>query len=153
MMKSYHGATLDDVKLLKGVLVAKQKMSDRYHLFTIGFQTSTSLNLNPGDHIFIFPESDPQLVNEVMRYLIHEEEDEVVVWNEGKFHCTLHRALTSYLDLTSTPSRDVIQNWIQYTSDASDAKAMEMLSEDPELYREWRHKCPDVSDLFHMFPR
>ena len=79
--------------------------------------------------------------------------EEEVVWNDGKLHCTLQRALTSYLDLTSTPSRDVIQNWIKYTSNSSDAEAMEMLSEDPELYREWKNKCPDVSDLFHMFPR
>ena len=30
---------------------------------------------------------------------------------------TLRKALTSYLDLASTPSQDIIQDWIQYTSD------------------------------------
>ena len=66
---------------------------------------------------------------------------------------TLRKALTSYLDLTSTPSRDVIHDWVQYTSEDSEAEAMEKLSEDTETYMEWKSKGPDVSDLLHMFPR
>ena len=32
---------------------------------------------------------------------------------------TLRKALTKYLDVTSTPSRDMIHDWMQYTSEGS----------------------------------
>ena len=84
-MKKFHGAALDDIQLLSTVIVAKQKMSDRYHLVTIGFKACAWLKLKPGDHICIFPENNPDLVNEVMKYLSNlPMEEELVVWN-GKY--------------------------------------------------------------------
>ena len=67
--------------------------------------------------------------------------------------CTLRRALTSYLDISSSPSRDLIQDWVQYATDDTEAEAMEKLSEDLDTFMEWRNKRPDVSDLLRLFPK
>ena len=81
-MKKFQGTALEDVNLLSTVLVAKKKLSDRYHLITIGFKSCAWLKLKPGDHINIFPENDPILVTEVMAHLTSiPKEDEIVVWN------------------------------------------------------------------------
>ena len=49
--------------------------------YTYKFQLKTTIVL-PGDHISIFPENDPELVNEVMKRLSEvPKENEIVVWN------------------------------------------------------------------------
>ena len=69
-MKSYHGVTLEDANIFRTVLLSKKKMSDRYMIFTLGFKFSDSLNIEPGDHIKVFAENDPAIVDEIMKYLI-----------------------------------------------------------------------------------
>ena len=66
--------------------------------------------------------------------------------------CTLRRALTSYLDISSTPTRDIVREWIQYAEDDSDAEGLEKLSSDLTTYKNWKQKYPNVSTLFEMFP-
>ena len=67
--------------LLMGVLFDKKLLSDRYALFTIAFPYNPELELVPGDHINIFPENDPVLVNEVLSFLIDVPcLDEIVEW-------------------------------------------------------------------------
>ena len=49
--------------------------------YTYKFQLKTTQVL-PGDHISIFPENDPELVNGVMKRLSEvPKETEIVVWN------------------------------------------------------------------------
>ena len=64
----------------------------------------------------------------------------------------MRRALTSYLDISSTPTRDIIREWTQYAEDDSDAELLEKLSTDLSMYNHWKQKHPTVLTLFEMFP-
>ena len=66
--------------------------------------------------------------------------------------CTLRRALTSYLDISSTPTRDIIREWIQYAEDDADAEELEKLSSDLPTYKNWKQKYPNVSTLMVEYP-
>lgn len=81
-MKKLHGTTLQNVDLLNTMLVAKKKMSERYYLFTLGFPFNPSITFKPGDHVYIFPENDPQMVEKLMEKLAEVPAPaEVVSWD------------------------------------------------------------------------
>ena len=51
---------------------------------TLGFPSNPNIKLQPGDHINVFPENEPQLVRQVIKRLAEvPRENEIVVW-EGK---------------------------------------------------------------------
>ena len=95
-MKKFQGAALEDVNILSTVIVAKKRLSDRYILFTIGFESVGGIKFKPGDHINIFPENDPVLVSKVLSHLTDlPKEEEIITWNglytsrvlkRGKYH-------------------------------------------------------------------
>ena len=95
-MKKFQGAALENVNILSTVIVAKKRLSDRYILFTIGFESVGGIKFKPGDHINIFPENDPVLVSKVLSYLTDlPKEEEIITWNglytsrvlkRGKYH-------------------------------------------------------------------
>ena len=80
-MKKFQGTALEDVDILTSVLVAKKRLSDRYILFTIGFESVGGLKFKPGDHVNIFPENDPAFVSKVLSYLKDLPKDEITTWN------------------------------------------------------------------------
>ena len=82
-MKSYHGVTLEDANVFRTILVSKKKMSDRYMIFTLGFKLSDSLNIQPGDHIKVFAENNPAIVDEIMKYLIECPENDGLLGPSG----------------------------------------------------------------------
>ena len=64
----------------------------------------------------------------------------------------MRKALTSYLDISSAPTRDFINGWIKYAEDNSDAEGLEKLRTDLLTYKNWKQTYPNVSTLFEMFP-
>ena len=63
--------------------------------------------------------------------------------------CTLRKALTSYLDLTSIPTQEMILKWAPYASE-EESTNMKKLAEDL-IYKNWKTKCPGIAELFNMF--
>ena len=83
-VKKLHGSTLQNVSLMSTVLVSKKKISQRYCVLTLGFPSNPNIKLQPGDHINVFPENEPQLVRQVIQRLAEvPKENEIVVW-KGK---------------------------------------------------------------------
>ena len=83
-VKKLHGSTLQNVSLMSTVLVSKKKISQRYCVLTLGFPSNPNIKLQPGDHINVFPENEPQLVRQVIKRLAEvPKENEIVVW-KGK---------------------------------------------------------------------
>ena len=83
-MKKLHGSTLQNVSLMSTVLVSKKKISQRYSVLTLGFPSNPNIKLQPGDHINVFPDNDPQVVCQVIKRLAEvPKENEIVVW-KGK---------------------------------------------------------------------
>lgn len=64
---------------------------------------------------------------------------------------TLNKALSSYLDICSTPSPDIMVDWNQFASDETEKEAILKLCEDSQLFREWRGKYPNVLDFLTVF--
>ena len=85
-MKKLHGTALQNLSLMSTVLVSKKKLSHRYCLLTLGFPSNPSIKFQPGDHINVFPQNDPSLVQEIMKKLVNvPKTDEIVVW-DGKLN-------------------------------------------------------------------
>ena len=83
-VKKLHGSTLQNVSLMSTVLVSKKKIAQRYCVLTLGFPSNPNIKLQPGDHINVFPENDPQTVRQVIKRLSEvPKENEIVVW-KGK---------------------------------------------------------------------
>ncbi len=153
-VKKLHGIAMQNVSLMSTVLVSKKKLSARYCLLTLGFPSNPSLRLMPGDHVYVFPENDPELVKQVIARLDGIPGDkEIVVWAECDVPpSTLRKALTHFLDLNSCQNPDQMQDWIQFCSQEADKEAIGLLCEDNKAFLEWRNKRPNVLDFLKAFP-
>ena len=77
-MKTVQG----EVQLMKSVLLRKKKLSPRFWLFTIGFPDSPSLKIEPGNHINVFPDNDPEHVKEILTKMNDMEEADIKkIWD------------------------------------------------------------------------
>jgi len=153
-VKKLHGSTLQNVSLMSTVLVSKKKISQRYCVLTLGFPSNPNIKLQPGDHINVFPENEPQLVRQVIKRLSEvPKENEIVVWKECDVPpSTLKKALTCFLDLGSPLTPDRMLDWIQFSYDDTEKDAIQNLCEDNISFQEWRSKRPNILDLLMCFP-
>ena len=77
-MKKIHG----EMPLMKSILLRKKKLSPRFWLFTLGFPDNPSLIIDPGNHVKIFPDNDPEEVNDILKKLNQTENcDAKMVWD------------------------------------------------------------------------
>lgn len=126
----------------------------------------------PGDHVGIFPENRKELVDGIIERLIGvEDPDENLQLQvlkedhnpEGIFKtwekherlpcCSLRTLLTRFLDITSTPSRKLLQFLATCCDDDRDEEGINTLANDPEVYEDWRYyKTPDLFELLQQFP-
>lgn len=152
-IKNLHGSSLDNVNLLSTVLVAKKALSPRYTLFTLGFPHNPSIRFEPGDHLYIFPENDPEYVETIKQGLVEAPlEDDVVVWNDCDIPpSTLTNALTAFLDLGSPLTPDLMMNFSQFASSQAEKKQIQDLCNEIS-FKKWRSKKPNVVNFMSCFP-
>eukprot|EP01120_Amphizonella_sp_Union-15-10_P006299 TRINITY_DN1999_c0_g1_i1.p1 TRINITY_DN1999_c0_g1~~TRINITY_DN1999_c0_g1_i1.p1 ORF type:complete len:662 (+),score=128.62 TRINITY_DN1999_c0_g1_i1:124-2109(+) len=138
------------------------------------------LTYEPGDHVGIFPENNETLVHKLAARLNADLNQVIALYPvEGNLKlvpilgpCTLKRALLSYFDILSNPSKSVLRVLSYYTEDLEQKQKLEDLSsEDPtkalyyneyivtdqrtlfEVLKAFTSCKPDLSHLLEVLPR
>ncbi|XP_035410174.1 nitric oxide synthase, endothelial isoform X1 [Cygnus atratus] len=128
----------------------------------------------PGDHLGVFPANRPELVQELLERVedpLPADEPVLVEVLEkdssGRFPghksswvpqsrlppCTLHQALTFFLDITAPPSPQFLQLLATLAQEPADRERLQQLSQDARLYEDWKwFRCPTLLEVLEEFP-
>ena len=87
-MKKFHGTSLAGMYLMNGVLIQKKQLSQRYVLVTIGFPKDGHVTFEPGDHLYVFPSNNANLVDKIVSSLAETPSDHDIVQWLGVFSRT-----------------------------------------------------------------
>nr|XP_047909295.1 nitric oxide synthase, endothelial [Anser cygnoides] len=67
--------------------------------------------------------------------------------------CTLHQALTFFLDITAPPSPQFLQLLATLAQEPADRERLQQLSQDARLYEDWKwFRCPTLLEVLEEFP-
>ncbi|KAI2664471.1 Nitric oxide synthase, inducible [Labeo rohita] len=113
-----------------------------------------ALNFAPGDHVGIFPENSPELVDSILKHLpdapplnqsfhlesLSESSQEEKKWqaDERIPACTLTQALTYFIDVTTPPSQSLLRKLSKVAGQEEDRKRLEALASDFQEYSTWK---------------
>ncbi|KAK2911789.1 hypothetical protein Q8A67_003922 [Cirrhinus molitorella] len=113
-----------------------------------------ALNFAPGDHVGIFPENSPELVDGILKHLpdappvnqslhlesLSDSSNEEKRWqtDERIPACTLAQALTYFIDVTTPPSQSLLRKLSKVASQEEDRKRLEALASDFQEYSTWK---------------
>ncbi|XP_041100980.1 nitric oxide synthase, endothelial-like [Polyodon spathula] len=122
----------------------------------------------PGDHLGIFPTNQEQLVQAVLSHIsnaqpinktigveILEEKNGKSSWvQENRLPpCTLFQALSHFLDISSTPSPQLLLSLSQFTSADEDRSRLETLGQAGDDYEQWKwFYSPTLAEVLEEFP-
>ncbi|XP_067326560.1 nitric oxide synthase 3 [Anolis sagrei] len=156
------------------VLSVKNLQSPESSRSTILVQLQTGdhpeLRYQPGDHLGIFPANSPELVQELLERIedppppgetVTVETLEAGVEGVKRLWvpdprlppCTLRQALSSFLDITTPPSPQLLQLLATLAEDPREKEALQRLSKDALLYEEWKwFRCPTLVEVLEEFP-
>ena len=162
-MYKVHSMLLANKILERTTLVQREQISPRHWLITIGFPYGSQVKLNPGDHVYIFPENDPILVDEVSKRLIRVSPRKVEWKNSCIPASTAKTALTKYLDLTATPTAEQIEQWISFTNDEKERRLLQCFIHRKQSWKRFWSKNqtfnqwsalgkPNILDFLLLFP-
>uniref|UniRef100_A0A8D0GIK6 Nitric oxide synthase 3 n=1 Tax=Sphenodon punctatus TaxID=8508 RepID=A0A8D0GIK6_SPHPU len=128
------------------------------------------LRYQPGDHVGIYPANQPELVEELMEYIedpppVNESVAVEILeapangpkrcWmlDERLPPCTVHQALTFFLDITTPPSPQFLQLLATLAKEPAEKARLQQLSQDARLYEEWKwFRCPTMVEVLEEFP-
>lgn len=102
----------------------------------------SGLNFEPGDSLGIYPENDPELVNQLLEELKWDPEQLVTVNKNGE-SLALREALTTYYEIT-TLTKPFLEKAVKYTANED---LQELLKQDVKPYLDGR----DLLDLVRDF--
>ncbi|XP_065830378.1 nitric oxide synthase, inducible-like [Oscarella lobularis] len=136
-------------------------------LVKVDIQNEPMLVHEPGDHLAIFPQNQPSLVNQLIKHLIDAtppDEPVLVEYNKGKkgddwkpFErlppgCTLRQALQQYLDITTPPAPQFLAILATLTADPKEKEKLLELSKGTTAYEDWKFdKCPNMVEVLEEF--
>ncbi len=98
--------------------------------------TGSRLRYEAGDHVAIFPQNDPLIVNRIGRLLDVDLDAQISLVNieedatkKNPFPCptTFRTALTFYLDITSLPTTQLLKELAQYATDEEEKKRLQTI--------------------------
>ncbi|KAJ6666693.1 hypothetical protein lerEdw1_020417 [Lerista edwardsae] len=128
------------------------------------------LQYQPGDHVGIFPANSPELVQELLERIEDPLSacetlavESLEAGTDGPKRlwvpdcrlppCTLHQALTFFLDITTPPSPQFLQLLATLAEDPVDREKLQQLSQNAHLYEEWKwFRCPTLVEVLEEFP-
>ncbi|XP_028400716.1 nitric oxide synthase, brain-like isoform X2 [Dendronephthya gigantea] len=141
-------------------------------LVKIDTQGEKSLAYEPGDHVSIFPANDVNLVEVLLSKLHNAPQPDkpinmqsstvesgpfgkVTKWysvNSLPNPCTLREAFSRYIDITATPSPQMINYLATLASDEAEKKELEILGKGESEYEEWKyHKNKNIVEMIQDF--
>nr|QJF53971.1 Nitric oxide synthase [Sinohyriopsis cumingii] len=171
-LSNLHGKTVVPCRLIESKQLQSLESSRQTLLVRLGTQGAFELLYSPGDHLAVFPENSPSLVDKILACLHNsppvdqdvkiEMQSErttplgnVRTWERfPRFPvCTLRTALCRYLDITTPPSQSFLKILATQATNASERKAMENLADNIKEYEDWRHdKFPNLLEVMEQFP-
>ncbi|GAB0095507.1 Nitric oxide synthase [Sergentomyia squamirostris] len=134
--------------------------------------TANGISYEPGDHVGIFPENRQELVNGIIERLAGVDDASIPIQLEllTENHtsngvtqkwvphhkipaCSLKTLLTRYLDITTTPSRQILSLLSTFCKDKEDEKRLNNLANDSAAYEDWRYyRMPNLLEILQEFP-
>ncbi|XP_074640312.1 nitric oxide synthase-like protein [Tubulanus polymorphus] len=129
------------------------------------------LSFKPGDHIGIFPSNPRDLVQPILERLhnappvdqtvklefLEEIQTPFGVSKTWKVHeripvCSLRKAFTNYIDITSPPTPMFLQQLLPLAADDKEKYVIERLVKESKLYEDWKYtKSPNILELLEEF--
>eukprot|EP00794_Sanderia_malayensis_P014272 gene14272-15759_t len=123
------------------------------------------LKYEPGDHLSIFPCNEAAIVEKLIGQLKNapnpDDQIQIEVGKDGRWEnfkrlprgCTLRTALTRFIDITTSPSQEMLTTFAKLASDEKDQKKLKALAEDVEVYEGWKYqKSPNIAEVIDEFP-
>ncbi|XP_071486328.1 nitric oxide synthase 1-like [Diadema antillarum] len=175
-------STLHDRTVLSCRLMERrelqEKQSERSTIFVrLDTQGVPKLLYEPGDHVAICPSNDSELVDRTLRFVSSEFcLDTVIIvefqqqtqtplgfffsgmmkaWHPAERlpKCSLRRALSNYLDITSPPTPDFLRLLATQATDKEQQKTLALLGKGGVHYEVWKYdRNPNLPEVFEEFP-
>ncbi|XP_044150136.1 nitric oxide synthase, endothelial-like isoform X1 [Bufo gargarizans] len=143
-------------------------------LVKLNTEGQSELKYSPGDHLGVFPcnreelvlallerVEDPPASNDTVQVQIMAKDlgqslvsssNDTWVSETRIPPCTLHQALTNYLDITTPPTPQFLQLLSVLCEDPDERQKLETLSQDARQYEEWKwYRCPTILEVLDEF--
>ncbi|XP_063410256.1 nitric oxide synthase, inducible-like [Mytilus trossulus] len=170
-----------------GKNVSKCRLKDRVNLGDRHYSPQTilakidirdnndALRYSPGDHVLLFSNNHPDIVNGIIKHLKDVTTTSDVIqlqyntseddkgnqtgnqnyWDDyGRFPpCSLKDLLSSYLDITTPPSQEFLSILSGLAARQEDKQRIKRIAENTSAYEDWKsHGMPNILDLLRDYP-
>ncbi|KAK9703975.1 FAD binding domain [Popillia japonica] len=139
---------------------------------TLKVELESNLHYNPGDHVGVYPKNKPELVEKIIERLKGVDDPDAPVelqiltetqtsngvvkqWSpHEKIPARSVRELFSkFLDITTPPSSNLLQQFAAIATDEEDQKRLNILATDSAAYEDWRYwRYPNLLEVLEEFP-
>ncbi|CAH0554483.1 unnamed protein product [Brassicogethes aeneus] len=167
-LEKCHNKKVAPSRLLKRTNLHGEKSSKA----TLLLEFESNMKYNPGDHVGVFCMNKPELVEKILRRLkgvpnletpvelqilneSHTSNGVVKTWtpHERLPSCSVRELLGRYLDITTPPSHNLLQQFADIATDEQDQKKLNLLATDSAAYEDWRHwRFPNLAEVLEEFP-
>ncbi|XP_042735532.1 nitric oxide synthase, inducible [Lagopus leucura] len=160
-----HGKDIIPMKLKFRQNLQSFKSSRVTILVKLSCESNQEVHYLPGEHIGIFPGNQPELVHSLIaRVKDAPPADQTIrleTCTEGGYWasqkkipaCTLSQALTYLLDITTSPSQQLLKKLSQLVRTEGDKQRLEVLCHSTEEYNKWKfYNSPNILEVLEEFP-
>ncbi|XP_042686372.1 nitric oxide synthase, inducible [Centrocercus urophasianus] len=160
-----HGKDVIPMKLKFRQNLQSFKSSRVTILVKLSCESNQEVHYLPGEHIGIFPGNQPELVHSLIaRVKDAPPADQTIrleTCTEGGYWasqkkipaCTLSQALTYLLDITTSPSQQLLKKLSQLVRAEGDKQRLEVLCHSTEEYNKWKfYNSPNILEVLEEFP-
>ncbi|XP_017771545.1 PREDICTED: nitric oxide synthase, salivary gland [Nicrophorus vespilloides] len=139
---------------------------------TLKLVLECNISYNPGDHVGVFARNRPELVDGILEKLIgvnnpdeiiqlqvmketHTSNGVVKTWvdHEKIPACSLRSLFSEYLDITTPPTPNLLQQFASIATDEEDQRRLTLLATESAAYEDWRHwRFPNLLEVLEEFP-
>ncbi|XP_052545039.1 nitric oxide synthase, inducible [Tympanuchus pallidicinctus] len=160
-----HGKDIIPMKLKFRQNLQSFKSSRVTILVKLSCESNQEVHYLPGEHIGIFPGNQPELVHSLIaRVKDAPPADQIIrleTCTEGGYWasqkkipaCTLSQALTYFLDITTSPSQQLLKKLSQLVRAEGDKQRLEVLCHSTEEYNKWKfYNSPNILEVLEEFP-
>ncbi|KAL3869039.1 hypothetical protein ACJMK2_041766 [Sinanodonta woodiana] len=171
-LSKLHGKNVVSCRLIESKQLQSLESSRQTLLVRFDTEGTSELQYSPGDHLAVFAENVPALVNGVLACLhsappvdqnIKIEMQSLRTTPLGKIQswerflrfpvCTLRTALSRYLDITTPPTQSFLKILATHVSSDCDKEGLENLANDLQMYEVWKYdKYPNLLEVMEEFP-
>ncbi|XP_012871743.1 PREDICTED: nitric oxide synthase, inducible [Dipodomys ordii] len=160
-----HAKNVFTLKLKSQQNLLNPKSSRSTLLVELSCEDSHGLSYLPGEHLGVFPSNQPALVQGILERVVDSPAPHQTVCLEtlderGNYWvremrllpCSLHQALTHFLDITTPPTQLQLQKLARLATEEADRQRLEALCQ-PSEYNKWKFtNSPTFLEVLAEFP-